>query len=638
MLAACGGGGGGGSSAPAPTPVQPAPVACQVRIVGDSQVETNTTGGATAQSCSGEPLRDVTWSVSGGSVQLSGTRSPTVAFSSSSTGTARLRVDAVLADGSAANATFDLTLQPISTSSQVTVQNDHAIRPDTDTSVRAIPLLANGDAVQNITWTQVEGPTVAMNTSEIGLLMFKAPASVSADTVLRFRATLTTQRGTTDSDDVRISIDRPLAAPHADAVFANAQRVVPYMAASQYAGVLQRCVYDTSLYYTSSQANNTCTAGTLPLLQQDAGAGGVPSVAQVMSRVLVSHDFLGANFEAFLNQDTHGDIRRMLAGVTAIVIGSHVRPSYYHPLTGAIYLDADFFWLTPAQRAVVTEVPDYRSSFDDALNFRVPWRTVRNNAYVTDAVPVGASHGRTMADAFIEVAPLMYHELTHAADFFPVANRQLNPALSIWDNLVIRLVEERTPSDLLAASYPLRSAEMKALGKVMFQGQTPTIQQRGYTPAQAAAYFAADVASNDYAYSIADTATISREDIAMLMEEFMMAYRHNVQYDIAFTNPLPAGGTGRDMIVAWGQRGRAGAATIKPRVKLAVSHITPWIASGAVDQLPAPLLMRTGVSWTDNLNLTGAVSASSALSGQSARVIVPDSAARARRDLEHRHH
>jgi hypothetical protein len=606
-----------------------------VRIVGDTLAESGTTAGATAQSCAGEPLKEVSWSVASGTqVELYGTRSPTVAFSTATQGAVRLRADAVLADGSNASATLDVTVQPAAATSYVSVQYDHAVRPDTDTSVRALPRLASGDGVQNITWTQVEGPTVSMNTSEQGLLMFKAPA-VSADTVLRFRATMTTQRGVTDSDDVRISVDRPAAAPHADAVFANAQRVTPYVAAGPYAAVLQRCVYDTALYYTSGTANNVCTAGTLPLLQQDAGQGGVPTTSQVMARVLVSHDFLGKNFEAFLNQDAHGDIRRMLGGVTAIVIGSHVRPSFYHPLTGAIYLDADYFWRTPAERAVVTEVPDYRSSFDDDLNFSVPWRAVRNNDYVTPAFPPGSDLSRSADEQFMDVAPLMYHELTHAADFFPPANRVLDPTQNMWVNAVTRLVEGRTPSDLLAAAYPLRSAEMKALGRVMFQGTTATAQQRAYTAAQVAAFFAGDVASNDYAYSIPEDETLSREDIAMLVEEFMMAHRHNVRYDIAFTNRLPQNGTSADLIVAWGQRGRVGASTVKPRVKLAVSHVAPWIGATAVDQLPAPLMMRTGASWRDNLVLYTSLSP---LSGKSARKLPSDSGERARRDLEHRHH
>jgi hypothetical protein len=61
---------------------------------------------------------------------------------------------------------------------------------------------------------------------------------------------------------------------------------------------------------------------------------------------------MGEVFERFLRtQDTSGDIRRMLNSVTAMVIGAHIRPSFYLAGTGAIYLDARVFWLTPAQLA-----------------------------------------------------------------------------------------------------------------------------------------------------------------------------------------------------------------------------------------------------------------------------------------------
>ena len=99
-----------------------------------------------------------------------------------------------------------------------------------------------------------------------------------------------------------------------------------------------------------------------------------------MDRVLVSHDWLGRNFETFLRtQDTQGDFRRMLMSTTAIVLGTHVRPSFYFAGTGAIYLDADNLWLTPSERDTVSEVPDFRSDFDRDLQYSGVWRYVQNN-------------------------------------------------------------------------------------------------------------------------------------------------------------------------------------------------------------------------------------------------------------------
>jgi len=624
LLASCGGGGGGTStSAGSATPAAPDPAAgCKIQIVADSAVQQGKTAGATALSC-GAPLNDITWTqVSGPSVELLAARSPTVAIETVgiATGVIGLRADAVLADGTTASASATISVgdAPAGTSF-VTVRADHSVRPGTDTSLRAWPTLAAGDSLQSVTWTQTSGPTVTMNTAEPNVLMFKAPA-VSADTVLQFRATMITTRGQTDTDDVMVGLDREAAAPDGY-VFDVTARVHPYRQGGVYTAVLARCTYDVGLYYKDASNNSFCPVSTLPLLQADAGIGigGVPSVAQIMSRVLVSHDFLGANFEQFLiQQDSSGDFRRMLAGVSAIVIGSHVRPSFYDPATGAIYLDADNLWLTATQRDVVTEVPDYRLAYDDLLNYSDAGRRVKDNAYARTYYDSAARVTRTLSDLRYELGSLLYHELSHASDFFPPAERTLDATKSIWANAVPRMVAMTLPSDALAAQYPLRSDEMKGLGQVLFEGATPTDAQKAYTASQVGGFFAGDVASDDYAYAI-NGSDNSREDLAMLFEEFMLGYRYGVRYDIAFTSKYQNGMDSNSLVVGWGERGRIAEPAVKPRIKLVLQRIAPWIDPGAVDTLPAPILMQPGSTWGQTLVLNpSALSGSSALRVESA--------------------
>jgi hypothetical protein len=594
LLAACGGG-GGSNGTPTPTPT-----ASCLKIDADTSVAAGKTAGAAGLSCGGGQLTSINWSqVSGPAVSLPASGSPTVALETSATGTIRLRADAVFSDGSNATATTDINVTAAPTGSYVTLRVDHSLRPGTDTSVRAWPILAGGDTLTRITWTQTAGPTVTMNTDDQRVMMFKAPDSAT-DVALKFRATMTTSGGTVDTDDVIVSIDRQASKPNGY-IFERTARVHPYRLSGAYAGVLARCSYDVGLYYVADNNQNLCPVSTLPLLQAEAGVGGVPSVAQIMGRVLVSHDFLGANFESFLtNQDPNGDFRRLLAGVTTITLGSHVRPSFYTAGTGGIYLDAGQLWLTPEQRDVVTEVPDYRSSFDDALNFTGVGRMVKNNDYAQRAYSPTARVSRTEAELVYVLGRLMYHELGHAGDFFAPANRDLNGSLSIWRNVADRIGQRSLPSDNLAAQYPLMSAEMKGLGQVMYIGASANNQQRSYSATQVGAFFASDVASDDYAYSI-NGSNNSREDLAMLFEEFMMAYRHGVQYDVGYTNRFVDGMTSADLYVAWGQRGRIGHATIKPRVKLVLARIAPWINTSAVDTLPLPVQMMAGVSWEQSL-------------------------------------
>ena len=208
------------------------------------------------------------------------------------------------------------------------------MRPDTDTSVRAWPTLVGNDTVASIVWTQVSGPTVTMDTTDNRLLMFKSP-KVAADTVLKFRAVMTTSSGRVDQDDVMVGIETQAAKPNGY-MFDSTERVHPYRSTGLYTSVLARCAYDISLFYDDTGKTNFCASGTLPLLQTEAGPGAIPTVAQIMSRVLVSHDFLGANFEQFLlNHDPlpglppaagrHVGDRARLARAAELLHGRHRR-------------------------------------------------------------------------------------------------------------------------------------------------------------------------------------------------------------------------------------------------------------------------------------------------------------------------
>jgi hypothetical protein len=601
LLAACGGGGGSPGAVTQPPPATTPPDGCAVRIVADTAVEAGKTAGATVQACSGQ-MADVTWvQVSGPTVGLLAARSATVSFEPAASGAVRLRADVVLADGRTGSATTDIAVSAAPAGSFITVRSDHSVRPETHTSVRAWPTLAGGDTIKDIVWTQVAGPTVTMDTTDNRLLMFKSP-KVDADTVLKFRAVMTTSAGRQDQDEVTVGVETQAALPDGY-MFTSTERVHPYRSGALYSGTLARCAYDIGLYYLDSSRNNFCSAGTLPLLQTEAGPGAIPSVAQIMGRVLVSHDFLGANFEQFLlTQDPNLDFRRMLSGVSAIVLGSHVRPSYYTAATGAVYLDANNLWLTPEQRDVVTEVPDFRLAFDDELHYSSFGRLVKNNGYARRSFPSTSRLVRNNDELVLDLGRLLYHELSHASDFFPTTERTLNPAQSIWANVAGRIDARTLASDALAVQYPLTSAEMKALGQVLFQGATADAAQKAYSAADVGRFFSADRASDDYAYSIYQDNN-SREDLAMLFEEFMMSYRYGVQYDLAFTNLFVDGMTFEQVIVGWGERGRIAEPAIKPRIKLVLQRIAPWIDPLAVDSLPAPLMMRVGESWSANLVL-----------------------------------
>ncbi|WP_395702089.1 hypothetical protein [Aquabacterium sp.] len=482
---------------------------------------------------------------------------------------------------------------------RVTVRASLSVRMGGKVSVRAWPTVPAGDAVKAVTWTQIEGPPVTLDTRTSRLALFTAP-EVPRDTLIRLRATLYTEQGRSDSDEVMVLVERQVQASANDenAVWAgdHVARTYAYRSSSPYRDVLRRCVYDPALYH-SGPRYNVCTLTTLPFLAQET-RGAMPTVEQVMDRVLVSHDWLGRNFEDFLrNRDPQGDFRRMLNSVTAIVLATEIRPSFYYAGTGAIYLDADNFWLTPEERDTVNEAPDYRSDFGSALQYQTLWRYVQDNQNIFAYFDPRQRITRTLDDVRHEAAWLLYHELGHALDFLPPAAYDgLNRNQSAWQNIATRYANGQLTSDTVPALYPLVSAEMRALGQVQFHGDTPSAEQRGYTPEMVAGFFSPDLATDDYNYST------QFEDIAMTLEELLMQSRLGIRRDFAITQPRTAStASSSSLIVQWGQRGRVGTASIRPRAQAIALALTPWLDPAAADQLPEPIDMRGGQSWDDNL-------------------------------------
>ncbi len=623
VLAGCGSGGGGGSS-PTPPPVTPpssgpSPTCTgsgTYSVVADTTVFVGKAAGAVLAGCTGS-VSEVQWTQTGGpAVTLLSDKTQAISFEPPSPGTYVFSVRFNDATGGLVTAAVATTAVAPPTPSSIVVRSDQAVRKGGNVSLRAWPAAATGDT---ITWTQIAGPTVTLDTSDPNKALFVAP-DVTQDTALVFRVTRRTSAGVSDSDDVMVLVENYAQAPADPAntgpfVFSDTHvsRVYPYRAGGPFAAALVRCTFEANLQYFGPGAN-LCPLSTLPFLHQTTG-GAVPTVSQIMDRVVVSHDWMGQAFEDFLTTQAPDDLKRLFNGVTAVVIGAHVRPSFYYALTGAIYLDADNFWLTPEQRDVIDETPDYRTNFDKDLQYSSAWRYTSTQNGVTSSIfvtyPETSRIARTQSYLLAEAGWLLYHELGHASDFLPPAQRgtlNANLTLSAWGVIGPLYTARSLPSDQLSATFPLLSQPMFGLAQVKYQGATATAEQRTYTPDIVGAFFAPDRATDDYNY------TTTREDIAMVFEEFMMVRNHGWRRDIAFTDKINASTTGSTLVVRWGQRGRIGETSVKPRAQLAVSQLAPWVLNAdpnAVNNLPAPIQMRPGDSWTGNLALPAPPAAAS---------------------------
>ena len=368
---------------------------------------------------------------------------------------------------------------------------------------------------------------------------------------------------------------------------ADVPYTVPYVPTAPYADALRPCIY------AGDAAQVDCTTERLPFLGTEFVA---PSVDDVMSRVLVSHRWMGDSLRETLER-LPLDLRLLTRSLTTIVIASDIRPAYYWARTGAIYLDAGFFWRTPEERAVVTMEEDFRAGFGRRMQFSIPWRYVRNNIAWND--PAGVE-GSTRADRLLPfIAFLLYHELSHAADFMPAAGLdEVDPAGTALDAIWAQRFS--WPSSRLASEMPLRSGFMRALGEIFFSGRTATEEEEALLPDDIVDAFTTDGAVDFYSYSS------QFEDLADLHETVLMSYHHDLEKDVAIvgTQSEERG----DALVAWGQRGRMTDPNVIDRMRFVIDAMYPGDAQelhGYLGARPAPLPMRRGDTWAENVVLAG---------------------------------
>lgn len=338
-----------------------------------------------------------------------------------------------------------------------------------------------------------------------------------------------------------------------------------------------------------------CTMATLPVIGKVTSS---PQVADILSRLVSSEPWITDRFEQVL-YTMPDDILLLFRSAAAIVIGTEIRPSYYDPGTGALYLDADFFWLNPDERRSVSTDPDYRAEFANAVNFAHQWRYVDGNVDAFEPLYLASITGRRkLADIELNVASLLLHELAHAADYLRPDFLSLVPTSATMFELNFKLV-----SDDLQEFSALQSDTLASIANVLFFGTQATPQEANYTAAKMGSFFAPDPASDLYSYAS------QFEDVAMLFEEAMMEILYGIRRDVAFTT-VPAAAEDEAFCdsyrVGWGMRGRIAASHILPRAELVVAALLPERNySQQLGQLQQPALLSTSTDWCDSVELNG---------------------------------
>ncbi len=464
-----------------------------------------------------------------------------------------------------------------------------------------------GEAISSDQWNivQTSGPDAVISQNSKSELAQITLSKVWEDEVLTFEASLKADPSVKDTAYILLRpgsvvkgdyfCDSPLSGQYCLST-SPLNHHYAYRSQSPVADLLPDCVMSYKV-----NTEGLCHLAALPFIGQSTEE---PTIDDIMDRVVVSHDWMGENFEKFLrNYDKHDDFKRLLRSTTAIVISDNVKPSFYWGGTGTMYLSADYLWMTPEQRDTLTDSKDYRAGYTKKFNYFFDFDYEKDNRsvlYNKDYYPTHASErSRSLQTIALPLASLLYHELAHANDYVS------QQTLASTNNYSIEQLSKlaaydmigrngyQTVSSQLEESYPLNNKQLSDLAQVWYAGQTPSSKQLGYSGKQVAEWFFSGRANDDYGYYTV------QEDIAMMFEEAMMLTRFGVNRYVMVMDSK----TKRPQIIQ-GQKNRITDPQINPRVSFVVSKILPEAQLQVSRQLESirPVSLCTGTSYFDYYN------------------------------------
>jgi hypothetical protein len=309
-------------------------------------------------------------------------------------------------------------------------------------------------------------------------------------------------------------------------------------------------------------AGPSCTTATLPLIGQELDA---PTIEDILDRTLVEAPWMATRLREVL-ATLPPESLRLFRSVTGVVIGT-LRPSFYAPVTGAIYLDSLYFGSSSGQLGDVdAETSDYRAGFGEALQFHIPARYVLAGTVLgSGKLSLGTRKGSDLLAAL-----LLYHEVTHAVDFFPPDRIAAVDRGTPIDE--VRFTGERI-SDELRVNHPLSSRILRDTAAVRYLGEAPTRSELEVTPEEAGYAFSLDGAVDWYAYAT------QFEDLAMAHEALWAHFALGLERDvIVLPNQIAPDATCEDVPVAWGQRNRVAAPEVAHRLRRVLHRLVPELA------------------------------------------------------------
>jgi hypothetical protein len=287
----------------------------------------------------------------------------------------------------------------------------------------------------------------------------------------------------------------------------------------------------------------------------------------------------------------------MFGSVNAIVISDKINPSFYYANSGAIYLSGTYFWRNANEYEIVSQSKDSREGAGLPMQFIFDHDYIKNGKSISSRAQQNFQSYDEMA---IKTSRVLFHELTHANDFFPsslYASDMENKTKS-YSELASDHYDKKLISSMNLPSKPT-SKKLSNIAQVLYFEKEAGQDVRSMLAEEVVEEFRKDVVTDEYSYSN------HFEDLAMCAEESLMLYYYNIpRYVVVIKLPKSDFIPPENYVyqIIWGEKSRVLESEIKPRAFYAVENaLGVQIASRVLDKLNlgVPLEIPANSTWDE---------------------------------------
>lgn len=329
-----------------------------------------------------------------------------------------------------------------------------------------------------------------------------------------------------------------------------------YNDTSPYKSILKDCY--------RGDRTSACTFSQLPLLGQ---LGGTPTIAQIMDRVVVTHDWMGVRFEQYLSL-LPAEALTLYKPVSVISIGSENGGVNYNAITARMSIGPEYLWLTTDEKKALSA--DGGSSNGgsrprDELQFLV------RNIYEKDGLGFNnraSADERELDDIFTIFARDMYEALAFAANFFPAStytvDRPLAAPFVIFDEVIDNDNEVVTGPLYANAFLTTPTSLLTDIANVYYDDLPARDNQKLLTAADMGGRFEGEGKPTFWSHNR------QVNDVQTLFTLGMLKYKHGTSINVMF---LEGTNDNDDAIIGYGVKNRLAAALVAPRAKFVMEKI-----------------------------------------------------------------